>query len=167
MTDEERRINCIHYEEGWGCEISPALKCDGGCNNRHPHFNKDLNADLKPKFKVGQTIKYIGGMNFYPNVLTISEIIDNQYWDKNGLIVPIKFQDKWELVEKTSTSVWHDVNEKPEEVREILIYNKRDCGDSFYIALYCSDSDKVYINSRWYSLSKMTKWAYLDELLKL
>lgn len=62
-------------------------------------------------------------------------------------------------------NVWHDINEKPEERKELLVYKKRDCDDSFYIALYSSDNDTVFINGRWYKLSTMTRWAYLEDLL--
>ena len=62
-------------------------------------------------------------------------------------------------------NVWHDINEKPEERKELLVYKKRDCDDSFYIALYSSDNDTVFINGRWYKLSTMTRWAYLDDLV--
>lgn len=62
-------------------------------------------------------------------------------------------------------SVWHDINEKPEERKELLVYKKRDCDDSFYMALYSSDNDTVFINGRWYKLSTMTRWAYLEDLL--
>ena len=62
-------------------------------------------------------------------------------------------------------SVWHDINEKPEERKELLVYKKRDCDDSFYTALYSSDNDTVFINGRWYKLSTMTRWAYLEDLL--
>ena len=62
-------------------------------------------------------------------------------------------------------NVWHDINEKPEERKELLVYKKRDCDDSFYTALYSSDNDTVFINGRWYKLSTMTRWAYIEDLV--
>ena len=62
-------------------------------------------------------------------------------------------------------NVWHDTNEKPEECKELLAYKKRDCGSSFYTALYCSDNDSMYINGCWYKLSTMTRWAYIEDLV--
>lgn len=62
-------------------------------------------------------------------------------------------------------NVWHDTCEKPEERKELLVYKKRDCDDSFYTALYSSDNDTVFINGRWYKLSTMTRWAYIEDLV--
>ena len=62
-------------------------------------------------------------------------------------------------------NVWHDINEKPEERKELLVYKKRDCDDSFYTALYSSDNDTVFINGRWYKLSTMARWAYIEDLV--
>lgn len=62
-------------------------------------------------------------------------------------------------------NVWHDINEKPEERKELLVYKKRDSDDSFYTALYSSDNDTVFINGRWYKLSTMTRWAYIEDLV--
>lgn len=62
-------------------------------------------------------------------------------------------------------NVWHDTCEKPEECRELLIYKVRDCGNSFYTALYSSANDTVFINGQWHKLSTMTKWAYVEDLI--
>lgn len=62
-------------------------------------------------------------------------------------------------------NTWHDINEKPEEHRELLIYKVRDCGNSFYTALYSSANDTVFINGQWHKLSTMTKWAYVEDLI--
>ena len=62
-------------------------------------------------------------------------------------------------------NVWHDINEKPEERKELLVYKKRDCDDSFYTALYSSGNDTVFINGRWCKLSTMTRWAYIEDLV--
>ena len=71
--------------------------------------------------------------------------------------------------DKASTSlrdnVWHNTNEKPKECKELFVYKERDCGSSFYTALYSSHSDTVYINGRWSKLSTMTRWAYIEDLI--
>lgn len=72
----------------------------------------------------------------------------------------IFMDDNWYL-----NNVWHDTSEKPEECKELFIYKERDCGSSFYTALYSSHSDTVYINGRWYKLSTMTRWAYIEDLI--
>lgn len=53
-----------------------------------------------PKFKAGQTIKYIGDFTIYPEVFTVSKVGEAHYLDKNGFTIPIKNQDQWELVEQ-------------------------------------------------------------------
>ena len=56
-----------------------------------------------PKFKAGQTIKYIGDFTIYPEVFTVSKVGEAHYLDKNGFTIPIKNQDQWELVEQKPT----------------------------------------------------------------
>ncbi len=73
----------------------------------------------KAKFKVGQTIRYIGDFTIYPEVFTISEITDTQYWDKNGCIVPIKHQDQWELVEEP-------ISEDFKQFEEVYLEKEKD-----------------------------------------
>ena len=58
--------------------------------------------ESNPKFNIGQTIVYKGTENIVPTKMTISEIVNGQYWDDSCCIVPISDQDNWEL-EKPST----------------------------------------------------------------
>lgn len=62
-------------------------------------------------------------------------------------------------------NVWHDTSEKPDKLKELLVYKERGCDNSFYTALYSPDNDMVLINGRRYKLSTMTRWAYIEDLV--
>lgn len=79
---------CIHYDEGYGCEISPQKICNA-CNNYFPRRKKS-------KFNVGDTIKKKSG---HSNCITITQI-DEYFYYVNGYNIIIDIDDKeWELVE--------------------------------------------------------------------
>ena len=93
----ETKINkkepCIHYDEGYGCEISPQKKCDS-CNNYFPRKKTH-------KFNIGDTIRK---KSDHSNCITISQI-DEYFYYANSYNIIIDIADKeWELVDESPSN---------------------------------------------------------------
>ena len=60
-----------------------------------------------------------------------------------------------------SNSIWHKRDEKPEDGATITFY----LGDSMGSGDYDYDENEILVNCGFIKFSRITKWAYLDDLI--
>ena len=128
------------------------------------------NKNIEPKFRVGQKIRFTGNYQMYPKTLKIAYVTDNQYMDINGLIVPFKLQDDWELLDMSN--IWPSADEfkgdKYNQIPRWVIVNRNDQIFEVGPVLEVFEGHISILNedgSNLMSLLENDKWAFLDELL--